>query len=1154
MTLSPGAELSSVTLRKLAPAAAQSMFVPLSLDRVLNAKQIDARALTAVPPADAKSSPDRDVPVTIAGVPFSLPKPNEAGQNHVDIGVSLLRQGSLEGRFPGDRDALGGRWAGIENRDPARIQLRAPQGQYRALHLLAAASNEPDRVPIVTAQFFNAGSGFPVNFVSPNVPKLGSGSDKIALPLTGDGAASGLYHVVIPLDPGALRAFSDQDYLDLELTKQVQVYRAYPDPLFYSIHAAGLPSAVHVFAATLERSSVDVELIASNYANIWTAPAIPTYTVRVTSNAGAERDVTLTLQTRSFIDQKITQQKQTLHLGKPGTTEAAAEATLKLALPCFGHHDITLTVTDGSQTWTETRSAAYLHEDTRERGNWDFPRAGEPSKGPMFGFWNWAGGHGTPAMDKQLLVMGQAGMETTHGSFNDRLDENSAKLAQQFGMRTFKFAGAGDHYITAKFADDLSKSGLETARTQFLKTLRERQVPENALNRPVLLSYFPEPSIGTHTHSMPPEFYGEPETVFSPAEEERFQRFLSAFVEGGKIIRVQFPSVKNMLPHGAPNFCIPFLRRSPEARKLFDGISVDIPCFERLPEQQIHAVALHQTYAMNVEFQKFGIARPALAMYEGPCVPNGPGSISLREHADIIVRDSLILLGYGVDFQTGGFGGFDCSSAWGEQHYGMGVLHRVPLEMPKPAYSAIATLTRQLNRCNFAGWSPTGSLTVLALRFKHYKTGEIVHVLWTLRGSRPVSIVVDKTAQPTLIDPMDNATELSPANGSVSFVIDASPRYIRGLPSDIKITLGDPDHSDAKPALVNRKLTNFGDGSWKLSEARDEGYEKSHTPYIVRFPGKMTITTTPAPSQQGGSAMSVALGKQDKERIVMPFYTTLVPAQPLVIPGKASHLGVWVKAASDWGRIVYVARDAKGEKWISVGQANAWNCDDLNSAAAFCFDGWRYLRFELPAHAAWDCYREAGTSSWGGYSPGDRIVDLPLSLEKVIIERRTHVMYVNDPQPACSDDVLLGDLYAEYENAADATPEAVRLAALRMPAPANVPELDNPITKLAAQGQGAAPSITKITLPEQVVDGTQCYVHFDKRAGAASYDIWASPYPDGRGALQLGKAWKEPGSLLRGLRPETDFYLFLTCTSSDGKVSKPSAAFSIRLQDLFGMK
>ena len=30
--------------------------------------------------------------------------------------------------------------------------------------------------------------------------------------------------------------------------------------------------------------------------------------------------------------------------------------------------------------------------------------------------------------------------------------------------------------------------------------------------------------------------------------------------------------------------------------------------------------------------------------------------------------------------------------------------------------------------------------------------------------------------------------------------------------------------------------------------------------------------------------------------------------------------------------------------------------------------------------------------------------DLPLTLEKILVERRTYAMYVNDPQPASTDD------------------------------------------------------------------------------------------------------------------------------------------------------
>src|SRR4029078_5562019 len=129
------------------------------------------------------------------------------------------------------------------------------------------------------------------------------------------------------------------------------------------------------------------------------------------------------------------------------------------------------------------------------------------------------------------------------------------------------------------------------------------------------------------------------------------------------------------------------------------------------------------------------------------------------------------------------------------------------------------------------------------------------------------------------------------------------------------------------------------------------------------------------------------LEKQPKERKVMPFYTTLVPAKPVIIPGKASHLGLWVKAASDWGRVVYCLRDAKGERWLSIGKKDEWNVDDTHNWSAFNYDGWRYLTLHLRANPPYDLYREAGTSFWGNYPPPgkgkrvdgdhDMVVDLP---------------------------------------------------------------------------------------------------------------------------------------------------------------------------------
>src|SRR5207247_2651920 len=102
---------------------------------------------------------------------------------------------------------------------------------------------------------------------------------------------------------------------------------------------------------------------------------------------------------------------------------------------------------------------------------------------------------------------------------------------------------------------------------------------------------------------------------------------------------------------------------------------------------------------------------------------------------------------------------------------------------------------------------------------------------------------------------------------------------------------------------------------------------------------------------------------------------------------------------------------------------------------------------------------------------GDMLVDLPLTLEKIVVERRTHVIHATEQLSAAPDDVLLGSLYAEYEHSADKTDEAVRLSRLQMPLPDIAPELANPIRKLDEAGTTAGPEVTKVSPPEREYDG-----------------------------------------------------------------------------------
>ena len=1175
MTFPAGAELASVQMRPLPPASTR--FEPLSIEghlnsATLNGEKVDRASLPGVP---------------VDGVPFQYPGTSARGEDHIDVGTSWTRFGALPGYFLANSGTFGGRWVAADRMDPARIAMYIPKGRYKALHLLAVSDGRENGVPVVSAQFFRPDAGHPINFAG-TVPAVSGGKSQPAkegpafnLPgmaptVKGDvpgtrsvpvklagGKNANLYHVVIPLAPDSFSWFTDLNRIGMEITKEVQFYRAYPDPLEYSAHGAGLPSSVQIYAMTLERAGVEVDLEPDQYGHVWTAPAQPSYSIQLRNMTGADTKAKLVVTTKSYDGRDSTKQDQEVSLPANGSP-VRVPVTLKPKE--FGLHELTVELKAGDESAVYRRNFAMLHPDTREHDLW------ESGHGSIFGYWPWGGGHTTPTADREIPFMAAAGAETSTANYSlspreiKRL-EDAKQLDELKKQKEIEALAVKHHFIAeSAFAGGVMYYNAfytgypdspkfdptkpeETARA-LIDVMKKQENFPGPISRPTYVPFFAEPQLGIITTGIWPTHYGE-EYKLNADEQKAYEDMVAKFLLGARAIHKEWPNLKLLLPYGDPMNTAVLLRLSPECRELIDGCALDLPCFERIPEQQVNQVVLSRLYPIMKDIKQYK-KDPYLVLIEGTCISAKDVDTADEGQADIGVRNFLSLMGYGVTRFESSNPPFDCANYWGENHYGAGWCHRLPVVMPRLAYVGVATLTRHLNRANFMKYVPTGSTSVYCEQFKHHKTGKLAHVLWTIRGTRPVSVKVPAGGSLEIYDQNDNATTLREKKGVVTFTVDRFPQYLEGLTSDPVITLGESDHSDSKPAREIEKLGNLGEG-WKIVEKGDEEYTKNKPFQIERFPGKMTGKTVDAPGDQGGKALSVHLEKQDKDRGVMPFYTTLEPKSPITIPGKASHLGLWVHAASDWGRVVYVLRDAKNEKWISVGSKEEWNCDDLHCWSAFCFDGWRYLQFELPSSAPYDSYREYGTSWWGGYG-GDGVVDLPLKLEKIMVERRPKLVYGNDLVEAKPDDVLLGDLNAEYANEKDKDDDVVRLSKLRMPAPKGAPELTNPIAEFEKTGVGTPTKVQKVTDPLHQYDGTRCHVHFDLVPGAAKYDVWVSPYPDGRGALQLDTGWTESGRMIQGLRPDVEFYVFVLYTDKDGKLSKPSAPFAFTLKDRFGYK
>ncbi len=1133
ITLYYGTKLLCMQTKKIEEA--DERFFPLDLTGFVNSSAVVKGKLLAKNQIDVlKNQLQKEK------IPFIFPVPDGKGNDHLDIGPSWTRFGAIKGYIAANFGTFGGRWISADRIDPSRFCMYVPYARYKALHIIGTFDGEKNNVPLITAQFYRPNAGHPMNF-SQTVPVYSAkpkGIQAYSVKLE-NGQSINLFHVVIPIDPGKMDWFSDLKRVGLELTKEVKPYRAYPDPLEYSWHGAGLPSGVHIFAATLESVETDIDLQPDAVGHVWTSPAKPGYSVNLINRTNSPRTVNLTVSTSDYdgIDRSVQKQLINLPAGK----------SLNLKIPLnpkrYGLHYLDVVCSSENETYTCSRNFAYLHPDTRERGNWS------EGKGAIFGYWNWSGGHDTPDFKTELIVMAQAGAETNLSTYRTASPE-IRELAEKLGYVSYKAFDGGVIYVNsfayanAKYYDP---GNPEATQKWLIEELKKYKVEKSPINKPEYILFFPEPGIGPITYGIWPTHYGEPDYKLTEQEKKSFQAQLEKFLLGARAVRKQWPDVKILLPHGDPHYTALFLRLSPEAREFIDGVGLDLPGFERTPEQPVHQVVLNRLYPILQDIRKYK-PNPYLAVVEGTCISSADYDTSFEDQANIATRNFLVLIGYGINNHASSNAPFDCANYWGENHYGGGYCTRLPLAMPKLAYVSYATLTRHINRCNFVRYVPAGSSSTYCQEYKHYKTGKFVYVLWTVRGKRPVTVKLEPNQTIEDYDINDNATVLKEKNGTATFNIGQSPVYLEGLEKEINLVLGEPDHSDCLPSKFSLKISNLS--GWKISTVRDFEYENTNKLQIERFPGKMNLSRIKVDSKYGKQALAVKLEKQEVDRKVMPYYTTLLPEKPLVIPGKPSHLGIWVHASSDWGRLVYCLKDAKGEKWISVGTKDDWNSDDIRTMSFFCFDGWRYMRFQMPSNAPYDCYRELGSSWWGSYG-GDGIVDLPLTLEKIIIERRSSVIHGNDLVPAKNDDVLLGDLYAEYEDVFNMTQKAVALSKLRMPAPHQIPELENPISSLDKTGVLPPARLLSVSDPEHMPDGTRCHVFFKEQENAKGYDIWASPYPDGRGAKKIASGLTRSGVIIEELKPDTDFYLFIVYTDKEGKQSHPSKALKIRLKNKF---
>ena len=245
--------------------------------------------------------------------------------------------------------------------------------------------------------------------------------------------------------------------------------------------------------------------------------------------------------------------------------------------------------------------------------------------------------------------------------------------------------------------------------------------------------------------------------------------------------------------------------------------------------------------------------------------------------------------------------------------------------------------------------------------------------------------------------------------------------------------------------------------------------------------------------------------------------------------------GPWVKAASDWGRVVYCLNDAKGERWVRVGKKGEWNVDDIAQLERV-----QLRRLALPDVRAAGQFAlrplpRARHHVLGLTTQGDMVVDLPLTLEKIIVERRTHVIHGTEQLPrrpttwcwaACTPNTKSPRTRRTRRSGYRAWSCRCRPARRTWPTRSASWPSRGQRRPGDHQDQPAGARIRRPALSRPLRA---------RRAGAKTYEVGSAPIADGRGAVLLGKDWTTAGQLLTGLSPNIDLYLFVVAKTKTAK-------------------
>ena len=877
--------------------------------------------------------------------------------SNADVGVVKEMQGlrGLEENQNTSRTSLDGM--------QESLHFSVPQAFYQRAWVLCAVEDDAKKDAVLTTRLTRFGVWGRGGAIADTMLTLPRGDEKpgagvevvgsVNYSVAGKTITSPLYLVQVNLKAGeildtlaetkdAFAAMKNGPYLDFEFLGKMGGLDLQNDrrrkPLPTSV------SAVHVFGMTLERSPVELRLKQSQPGNIFHNDEVPETAFALHAEVGGRYAL------RWEISDLTGQVLQTHDKSVAMKAGDDVDITLPLAMPEPGWYGLRITLSDEDAHSLFKHEAAFalLGQDTRTAG-YESP----------FGTW-WFGDAHYATSDIHVAgpLMFKAGMRRTTPFWTKATEADLSpwKITLNQIKWPFRLADLDDWPAAEARAEKaISAMLVRFPHCQFIDLFHE--------------SY--------HPGAYPPELYDGKYEPKDAAQAKQEERLFELGVKAAKFIRAKFPQLKIIAGNsgGSAGMLAVLLRRG-FPRELIDYIGSETTGQSFAPEK-LSPWTTAGIWLMGETAQKFGYDLPMSGCFE--FTYRAERDLGPQRLAEWYTRD--MLFGLANRFPTispaeiEDVGNSYYDTLWGAA----GLCQRRPLHYPKPAYVALATLTKVLDSVQLVRQMETGSSSVYALEFE--RGNERIYAIWTPRGQCEMLFEWSADAAVTSVSFYGQSSPLK-MNGK-RFTVTASPaaRYLVSSVAAARASAGRRSF-DAPP--VGTQVVNQMDdlAQWQLDPAEQPITEPT------RNPGKFELRQVN--DAEKDACLELELKRDGTVPAVVGEYASLRLKEPALIPGQPHSVGMWVKGDSSWGRVFWEITDAKGERWRSSGgyDGGDWACQ-----SSMDFDGWCFMTFPLTNDSPLNHIEPArGVGQWQ-HQAGDGKLDYPLKFTGLFIE--THRQSLN---------------------------------------------------------------------------------------------------------------------------------------------------------------